>query len=714
MAHTEQNVKFGAVHIFGIWALAIAAPILDVLSNNIEFAVAHNLNGFAYIIYILTLLFAAPAAASLAIYAINTFSQTWAYRLLLFAVGLFGAFGASLFLNKIALLPSVLQLVAATMIGGGFAALYHRKSEIRAFLTFVPIASVAIVLWSLVATPARTLFVDYDGTDNAQNTELSADKIPIVYLIFDELNTTSLYDQTGAIDAERFPNFALLAENSTFYPWTAAVAPGTVKSLPSMVTGVVAAAEKTVPTSTYFPENLFTWLNGVYEVSAYEPVTQLCPKNVCREHGDQIRVSVLAMDTLAIFGHSLLPPKIAESFLPSITGNWSNYWGLERAQMLGFDRHEAKEIEEWSDIADRIRNVRDAGRAGEFERVVATMTPGSGRLTFLHFTLPHRPYEFYPSGSRYMSRTEAIGLLPGGVWEQDIQPVKDGYRQYMMQLGYVDRLLGKVIEKLRKEKIYDKALLIVTADHGTAFIPGEKARVATDNQIGNLFNVPLFIKLPGQVDGRISQLPASSVDIMPTIADVIDARLSWEVDGQSLIDESDFTTRTHYPVFLPGAKGKSTMSVETLHAHHKRSRDAFDSIINSNAPLDRLWTDERFAELQGKPIETLDVGPPIEQWDLRVLRSERWDNVNLAGRVPGPVEGTITPDSERAAIDLAIGFNGEIVAIANAYPKGDGDWSFLTIVPRDMYRRGRNELRVFVVESSQSGGSTLHELSLDG
>ena len=47
--------------------------------------------------------------------------------------------------------------------------------------------------------------------------------------------------------------------------------------------------------------------------------------------------------------------------------------------------------------------------------------------------------------------------------------------------------------------------------------------------------MPLFVKLPHQSKGRVVQAPARTIDIFPTIADVLGVRIPWHVDGRSLL-----------------------------------------------------------------------------------------------------------------------------------------------------------------------------------
>ena len=67
--------------------------------------------------------------------------------------------------------------------------------------------------------------------------------------------------------------------------------------------------------------------------------------------------------------------------------------------------------------------------------------------------------------------------------------------------------------------------IVVTADHGAAFETGEPLRGVSEANADSVLWVPLLVKPPGQDTGRIDDRPATAVDVLPTIADVIDLEL---------------------------------------------------------------------------------------------------------------------------------------------------------------------------------------------
>ena len=60
----------------------------------------------------------------------------------------------------------------------------------------------------------------------------------------------------------------------------------------------------------------------------------------------------------------------------------------------------------------------------------------------------------------------------------------------------------------------------------------------TDANREEVYRVPLFIKAPGQVEGEIRDDSAQTIDVLPSIVDLLDADVDWEFDGHSLYDGS--------------------------------------------------------------------------------------------------------------------------------------------------------------------------------
>ena len=127
------------------------------------------------------------------------------------------------------------------------------------------------------------------------------------------------------------------------------------------------------------------------------------------------------------------------------------------------------------------------------------------------------------------------GWYPAEYWTTESWPVLQNYQRYLLQVGYVDGLIGRVLRRLDREGLYDRSLIVVVADHGVSFRAGEGRRPVTPNNLADITNIPLFVKYPNQTTRGVDSRLVRSVDILPTIADVLGIRLPWKVDGVSLL-----------------------------------------------------------------------------------------------------------------------------------------------------------------------------------
>ena len=80
---------------------------------------------------------------------------------------------------------------------------------------------------------------------------------PIVVVLLDELPSNTLVDEHGRIDAERYPGFAELARNATWFQNAYTVYDSTERAQPAIMDGNLPAKDK-LPTSADHPNSIFS------------------------------------------------------------------------------------------------------------------------------------------------------------------------------------------------------------------------------------------------------------------------------------------------------------------------------------------------------------------------------------------------------------------------------------------------------------------------
>ena len=167
---------------------------------------------------------------------------------------------------------------------------------------------------------------------------------------------------------------------------------------------------------------------------------------------------------------------------------------------------------------------------------IAGIGPEPSTFHFLHVQLPHLPWQYLEDGTGYPSGDPPLQAFAGehGTWTTQRWLVEHAWQRHLLQTGYADRLVGELLDRLREVGIFDRALVVVAADHGIAFVPGVERREVQPSTVEQLAGVPLFVKAPGQRRGEVDDRPARTVDVLPTIADALGIELPFEVDGEAL------------------------------------------------------------------------------------------------------------------------------------------------------------------------------------
>jgi arylsulfatase A-like enzyme/Flp pilus assembly protein TadD len=118
------------------------------------------------------------------------------------------------------------------------------------------------------------------------------------------------------------------------------------------------------------------------------------------------------------------------------------------------------------------------------------------------------------------------------------EPFKTRYAAapYDGEIAYVDFAVGKLIDQLRVDGVYEGSVIAVMADHGESL--GEHGEAFHGFFLyDETIHVPLMIKLPGEVSaGNRNGTRVELVDVLPTILQAAHIAVPREVQGESLLD----------------------------------------------------------------------------------------------------------------------------------------------------------------------------------
>lgn len=545
-------------------------------------------------------------------------------------------------------LPGVVRQAGALVVWGLVTFGYLRLELVRNFAQILGIATIVVLIAFALRYPIKAeVFPHESGSEYAA---LKSDT-PAVIVVFDEFPVASLESGPDRIDGKLFPNFSSLAGTSDWYADTLAVADQTTSAVPAILSGETPtsalAPEQTPPGLPDHPDSVCTLAKkGGYDVFAYEPITDMC----ARTYGLGTRVATLVNRGIA-----------ASDFSP----------GRKAGEILtGMFR------KPWAEYTE--------DRPAAVDAFVEGMPNEPSSISVLHIALPHVLWEFLPDGTRYNfeSFPQGDGYVPdgggAGVYLQ----------QMLLQLAYTDSELGKIIDRMKADGIWDDALMVVTADHGTSFKPGSSRRILTNGNLGWNLPVPLFIKYPGQTKGKVVHGKADSRDITPTVLDVLGGEPPPRADGESLVGRKlDPATGT---VEARGYKGPITVERKELDRQLNQARKMRETTFDG----DDLYALGGSHEILGKRPASVKGVSPI---DSTLISPELYKNVDPgSGVVPAFVKASLQPRPGQDPTRVAVAVNDRIVATATAGRLGAA-WLTGVTVPPSSFRDGSNQIKFFKI-----------------
>jgi hypothetical protein len=548
-------------------------------------------------------------------------------------------------------------------------------STARRWLRWLWPAPIAVLLVFLLVllllSPAARLLRSDPAQTMASGASGSDRQGPIVMVVMDEFPLRSLLDHRGRIDRRLYPNFARLSGESTWFRNATGVSGLTNFAMPAMLTGRYPAEDR-LPIASQYPANLFTLLSRSYryKLRVFEGTSQLCPPSICP---DAKRGSEEATVDPAAGPAALADPGRRAEIVKGYTRG------------VGFGRF--------------LSSIHPAGRD---QRV----------LYFVHTLIPHQPWKYLPSGRKYPQRALGPGVMTDGRWTSEPPPVLGFHQRHLMQTAIADRMLGELVERLRATGLYDRSLLVVTADHGMAFKPGESARASVGNSTApDVLWVPTFIKRPGQRTPSATDVNWEHVDLLPTITALLGVGVPWPVDGVSWADLSAGgrarTQKWFYP--KPGDRqaleGPANQAV-ALHG-------VTDQLLRPQDGYLGWFRTGRHADLVGRRVDELAVAG--SGGTARVIGLDDYRVVDLAsGTVPAHVAGRLVRTAPglppRPAVVVAV--NGVIGGASETFASGDPrpTW-FAAMIPDSLMRQGDNRLELFALDTA-GGRPRLHPLQL--
>lgn len=505
---------------------------------------------------------------------------------------------------------------------------------------------------ALVAVVVAGLGWAFTHGDRDAEAVASKGKPPVVLLMFDEFPTDLLLEPGGRIDAARYPAFAELARTGYWFPNATTTYDSTTKAIPQIMDAMLPRAG-TEPTYRGHPRSVYDlFARRGYEIERMEAATSICPPRHCPDAAPK-RPGILAQ--------------------------------LQR------------------------------GRRERFARFLSSIEPRDRPTFWLgHVLLPHGPYLFLPSGKEmrpdWQDPVPGMNSTPG--FYSDYLALH-AQQRLQLQIGFVDRELGRLLARMRREGTFDRSMIVVTADHGISSESGVQSRRDTDmSNIDELAPVPLFVKAPRQRRGRAPRSYVRTTDVVPTMADLLGWRLPYRADGRSAFSRTVRKRRTAM-VIEREFTGRLQISAREL---ERRRRALLRERLRhfGSGDWDRLYTGigpnrsligRRVADLSRAP----GAGPRASIVGAAAMRRVRPRSRVLPTQVAGSIAGSGASETR----ELAVAVNGTVEAVGRSFHlRVEGEQSsragesFAVMVPERSMRPGRNLVELFEVV----GGGSLRPL----
>jgi arylsulfatase A-like enzyme len=310
---------------------------------------------------------------------------------------------------------------------------------------------------------------------------------PVIVLMLDTLRA----DHLGFYGYERdtSPNLDAFARENVAFKYAFTAAPWTPASVATMLTGLYPSAHGFMPPNSHEEARL--------RLARLSPALETLPE-VLRDGG---------YATAAVSSN------------PWIRSEFGFEQGFETFRYLS---------------ATRASDVVAAG----LDAIDRMSRKSQSFFLYLHFLDPHNPYapptpydQMFPVALRRSEPRYNDAAL-------------DAIRRYDGEVRYLDGELGRLFTSLRERGLYDRAIIIVIADHGEQF--WEHGSPYHGNALHNEeVHVPFFLRDPRSGRrGEASDQVVSTVDLFPTILGLLEmASPAGQRDGVSVFDQDALAKR---------------------------------------------------------------------------------------------------------------------------------------------------------------------------
>ena len=269
------------------------------------------------------------------------------------------------------------------------------------------------------------------------------------------------------------------------------------------------------------------------------------------------------------------------------------------------------------------------------------------------------------------------------LWPKDDWAVAQAQQRQLLQLGFVDVVIGRVIARLKAAGMYDRSLMIVLSDHGVAFRSGSPRRDFTDETAAQIMRIPLILKLPVDspaiVDGtftlgklKVNDRNVETIDLVPTIADILGVAVPWKTDGTSVVGVGAKEPATK-SIFYDMARQETRLRPARPGPSGRRFKSSWTRLDGSPIRIG-FRRPPRFASLIGlqtSRLQIADGGCAVAVDYLSDFSQMDRDGAVVPFEFAGQFEGELPADGLSF---LAVSINGTVRAVTRSWRAAPREW----------------------------------------
>jgi arylsulfatase A-like enzyme len=166
-------------------------------------------------------------------------------------------------------------------------------------------------------------------------------------------------------------------------------------------------------------------------------------------------------------------------------------------------------------------------------------------MLWIHWFHPHRPYNPPPRylkqyAGDYAGAASSDPEFVMDVWRQEIEldpeDVQHIINRYDGEVNFTDTQVGRILDELETLGLLENTIVVITADHGEILYEHENYFGHDIALYDECLLIPLIVYAPGLEVGRPRiDGPVQSLDIMPTVLDLMEIEKPGYLEGQSLL-----------------------------------------------------------------------------------------------------------------------------------------------------------------------------------